>query len=47
MSEGMNLTDYKVKEIRYPHGAYCIGEEAELIDEGSSYQIDGAHMVSG
>lgn len=40
----MNLTDYKVKEIRYPHGTYRLGEAAEIIDEGSFYRIDGTHI---
>ncbi|SCW77098.1 hypothetical protein SAMN02910400_02346 [Lachnospiraceae bacterium C10] len=40
----MNLTDNKVKEIRYPHGTYRLGEAAEVIDEGSFYRIDGTHI---
>lgn len=40
----MAFTDYKVKEISYPHGTYRLGEAAEVIDEGSFYRIDGTHI---
>ena len=40
----MNLTDYKVKTIAYPHGEYRLGASAEIIDEGSFYRIDGTHI---
>ncbi len=40
----MDLTEYKVKEIRYPHGEYRLGKAAEVIDEGSFYRIDGTHI---
>jgi len=40
----MDLTEYKVKEIRYPHGEYRLGKAAEVIDEGNFYRIDGTHI---
>lgn len=40
----MNLTDYKVSSIIYPHGEYRLGAPAEIIDEGSFYRIDGTHI---
>lgn len=40
----MNLTDYKVTSIQYPHGEYRLGAPAGIIDEGSFYRIDGTHI---
>ena len=40
----MNLTNYKVTCITYPHGEYRLGTPAEIIDEGSFYRIDGTHI---
>ena len=40
----MDLTDYKVKAVIYPHGEYRLGSPAEIIDEGSFYRIDGTHI---
>ncbi len=41
----MDLIDYKVKEIRYPHGTYRLGGAVEIIDEGRFYRIDGTHIL--
>lgn len=40
----MNLTDYKVKGIIYPHGEFRLGMPVEIIDEGGFYRIDGTHI---
>ena len=40
----MNLTNYKVTSITYPHGEYHLGSSADIIDEGSYYRIDGTHI---
>lgn len=40
----MNLTDYKVTSIIYPHGEYRLGSPADIIDESSFYRIDGTHI---
>ncbi len=40
----MELTEYKVKALIYPHGEYRLGASAEVIDEGSFYRIDGTHI---
>lgn len=40
----MNLTDYKVTEIRYPHSTYRLSKAVEIIDEGSFYRIDEPHI---
>lgn len=40
----INLTDYKVKGIIYPHGEYRLGAPVEIIDEGGFYRIDGTHI---
>ena len=40
----MNLTDYKVTALIYPHGEYRFGFPSEIIDEGSFYRIDGTHI---
>ena len=41
----MGFTDYKVTMIRYLHGEYRLKEPAQIIDEGSYYQIAGAHFI--
>lgn len=40
----MELTDYKVKALIYPHGEYRLGSPAPVIDEGSFYRIDNTHI---
>ena len=40
----MNLTDYKVKTLIYPHGEYRLGSPVDVVDEGSFYRIDGTHI---
>ena len=40
----MDLTNYKVKGIIYPHGEYRLGAPVEVIDEGGFYRIDGTHI---
>jgi phosphatidylethanolamine-binding protein (PEBP) family uncharacterized protein len=40
----MNLTNYKITSLIYPHGEYRLGSPAEIIDEGSFYRIDGTHI---
>lgn len=41
----MELKGLKVKKIIYPHGEYRLGTPAEILDEGSSYRIDGTHIL--
>ena len=41
----MNLTNYKVISLIYPHGEYRLGSPADIIDEGSFYRIDGTHII--
>lgn len=40
----MELTDYKVKTLIYPHGEYRLGSPVDVVDEGSFYRIDGTHI---
>ncbi len=40
----MDLKDCKVTSLNYPHGEYRLGTPAPIIDEGSFYCIDGAHI---
>lgn len=40
----MNLTDFKVKILTYPHGEYRLGHPVDIVDEGSFYRIDGTHI---
>lgn len=40
----MDLTDYKVKTLIYPHGEYRLGSPVDVVDEGSFYRIDGTHI---
>ena len=42
--KNMNLTDYKVTSLIYPHGKYHLGTSVHIIDEGSFYRIDGTHI---
>lgn len=44
MMEIINLTDYKVTSMVYPHGEYRLGAPASIIDGGSFYRIDGTHI---
>ena len=39
-----DLLKYKVTSLVYPHGEYCLGSPAEIIDEGSFYRVDGTHI---
>ena len=41
----MDLKDYKVKTITYPHGEYRLGSPVLILDEGSFYRIDGTHII--
>lgn len=40
----MNLEQYKVKALIYPHGEYRLGSPVDIVDEGSFYRIDGTHI---
>ena len=40
----MELTEYKVKALIYPHGEYRLRASVDIIDEGSFYWIDGTHI---
>ena len=40
----MELTDFKVKTLIYPHGEYRLGSPVDVVDEGSFYRIDGTHI---
>lgn len=41
----MNLNDFKVLEIRYPHSVYKLSKEALILDEGKYYRIDSTHII--
>lgn len=41
----MDLTNYKVKRIIYPHGELQLGEPADVIDEGGFYRIASTHII--
>ena len=41
----MDLNNYKVKEIIYPHSIYKLGQPVEILDEGSFYRIGGTHII--
>lgn len=40
----MEITDYKIKTIKYPHGEYLFSNPVKAIDEGSFYRIDGTYI---
>jgi len=40
----MEITNYKVASLIYPHGEYHLGTLAEILDEDSFYRIDGTHI---
>lgn len=40
----MELTEYKVKALVYPHGEYRLGFPVDIVDEGGFYRIDGTHI---
>ena len=40
----MDIADYKVIAVKYPHGEYRLGSPAEIIDEGLFYRVDGTHI---
>ena len=42
--ETIELTNYKIRAIIYPHGEYRFGSPVAVIDEGSFYRIDGTHI---
>ena len=41
----MDLKDFKVKTITYPHGEYRLGAPVSIIDEGAFYRIDSTHII--
>lgn len=41
----MNLSIYKVSEIRYAHSKFKLAQPATINDEGSFYRIDSTHIV--
>ena len=41
----IELTKYKVLEIRSPQGIHKLGTPAMITDEGSFYRIDGTHII--
>ena len=40
----MELSNYKVTSLIYPHGEYRLSTPAEIIDEGTFYRVDGTHI---
>ena len=41
----LNLTNYKVSEIRYAHSKFKLAQPAIINDEGSFYRIDSTHII--
>lgn len=41
----INLTNYKVSEIRYAHSKFKLAQPTVVIDEGSFYRIDSTHII--
>ena len=41
----MNITQYKIIEIRYSHSKFELAQPAIINDEGSFYRIDSAHII--
>lgn len=41
----MNLSNYKVAEIRYAHSKFKLAQLAIINDEGSFYRIDSTHII--
>ena len=41
----LNLSQYKITEIRYSHSRYIMGIPVKIEDEGSFYRIDGSHII--
>lgn len=40
----MNLNNYKILEIRYPHSVYKLSHPVEIIDDGEFYRIDSMYI---
>ena len=40
----IKLTDYIIKEIRYPDSIYKLGKAVSVYDEKSFYRIDGTYI---
>lgn len=40
-----DLTNYRVKAIKFPHGAHLLSHLAKIEDEGSFYRIDGTYIL--
>ena len=41
----MNLSNYRVLEIRYPHSRFKLSQPAFIYDEGPFYRIDSTHII--
>lgn len=41
----LNLSNYKVSEIRYSHSKIKLAQLAIINDEGSFYRIDSTHII--
>lgn len=41
----VNISQYKVLEIHYPHSKYKLKNPAMVIDEGSFYRIESTHII--
>ena len=41
----MNITQYKIIEIRYSHSRFKLGQPVKIADEGPFYRIDGTHII--
>lgn len=41
----VNISQYKVLEIHYPHSKYKLMKPAMVIDEGSFYRLESTHII--
>lgn len=41
----INLSNYKVSEIRYAHSKFKLAQPVIINDEGSFYRIDSTHII--
>lgn len=41
----VNISQYKVIEIHYPHSKYKLKKPTMVIDEGSFYRVESTHII--
>ena len=41
----VNISQYKVLEIHYPHSKYKLKKPTMVFDEGSFYRVESTHII--